>query len=107
MTANQVESTVTEQNPPAADQDLILQLTNVKKHFNIGGGFLRGRPLVIHAVDDVSFSIKRGETLGLVGESGCGKTTLGQTIVRLYEPTAGSIVFRGQEIGKLGAKQMR
>ncbi|MCO5222548.1 MAG: ATP-binding cassette domain-containing protein [Thermomicrobiales bacterium] len=67
----------------------------------------RGRPLVIHAVDDVSFSIRKGETLGLVGESGCGKTTLGQTIVRLYEPTAGSIVFKGDEIGTLGPKQMR
>ncbi len=105
-----VEQTMNATNGAAAapaDGDLILQLTNVKKHFNIGGGMLRGRPLVIHAVDDVSFSIRKGETLGLVGESGCGKTTLGQTIVRLYEPTAGSIKFKGDEIGKLGGKQMR
>lgn len=102
--AVQTEDTASVNSP---NEDPILQLTNVKKHFTIGGGLLHGRPLVIHAVDDVSFSIRKGETLGLVGESGCGKTTLGQTIVRLYEPTAGSIKFKGDEIGKLGGKQMR
>ncbi len=107
MTANRTRTAPADQNGSEIEQDQILQLTNLKKYFDIGGGFLRGRPLVIHAVDDVSFSIRRGETLGLVGESGCGKTTLGQTIVRLYEPTAGSIVFRGQDITRLGAKQMR
>jgi oligopeptide transport system ATP-binding protein len=61
----------------------------------------------IRAVDDVSFSVKRGETLGLVGESGCGKTTLGQTVIRLYDPTAGKIVFNGTDLAKLSPGQMR
>src|SRR5215211_306258 len=85
----------------------ILRIEHVKKYFKAGGGFLGGKAVTIHAVDDVSFSLRKGETLGLVGESGCGKTTLGQTIVRLYEPTAGSIIFRGNDISKLGHKQMR
>ncbi len=79
----------------------------MKKHFTIGGGFLQGKGLTIQAVDDVSLTIHKGETFGLVGESGCGKTTLGQTIVRLYEPTSGRIIFKGDDISHLSAKQMR
>src|SRR5919205_1110166 len=85
----------------------ILRIENLKKYFKIGGGFLGGSGLVIRAVDDVSFSVKRGETFGLVGESGCGKTTLGQTIIRLYEPTEGKINFNGTNLSKLSAGQMR
>lgn len=97
------------QNDTEASQngEIILELKGIRKHFQIGGGLMRGRPLVIHAVDDISFTLRKGETLGLVGESGCGKTTLGQTIVRLYEPTAGSILFKGHDISRLGARQMR
>lgn len=94
--------------PDGALQDDILEVRNLKKYFVTGGGFLaRGTELTIRAVDDVSFSIRRGETFGLVGESGCGKTTLGQTIIRLYNPTAGNIVFNGTDISTLGANELR
>ena len=94
--ANQFGSDAETQSAGPADE--ILRVENLKKYFTIGGGFLAGKGLTIHAVDDVSLSVRRGETFGLVGESGCGKTTLGQTIVRLYEPTAGRIVFNGDDI---------
>lgn len=88
--------------------DTILDVQNLKKHFHVGGGFLARRAaLNIRAVDDVSFSIIRGETFGLVGESGCGKTTLGQTIIRLYNPTSGTINFNGTDISTLNAAEMR
>ncbi|MBR4501078.1 MAG: ABC transporter ATP-binding protein [Clostridia bacterium] len=76
-------------------QDL-LEVRGLKEYFDINMGFFRTRPL--KAVDDVSFSIRRGETLGLVGESGCGKTTVGRTILHLYKPTAGTVVYDGMEI---------
>src|SRR5215211_1113414 len=85
----------------------ILRIEHVKKYFKAGGGFLGGNAITINAVDDVSFSVKRGETFGLVGESGCGKTTLGQTIIRLYEPTEGRIIFNGTDLSHLDAGQMR
>src|SRR4051794_38672300 len=85
----------------------ILRVENLKKYFQSGGGFLGGKKLTIRAVDDVSFSIKPGETFGLVGESGCGTTTLGQTIIRLYNPTEGNVFFNGKEIGHLTLRQMR
>lgn len=72
--------------------DAILQVSNLEKHFRVG----RGK--ILRAVDNVSFAIQRGKTLGLVGESGCGKTTLGRTILRLHEPTSGTILYRGEPI---------
>ncbi len=89
------------------DSKSILQIKNLKKYFHVGGGFLGGEGLTIRAVDDVSFSVRPGETFGLVGESGCGKTTLGQTIIRLYDPTEGKIIFDGTDISTFGARQMR
>jgi len=74
----------------------LVEVKNLKQYFHAGGSFLK--PKYIKAVDDVSLYINKGETLGLVGESGCGKTTLGRTILRLYEPTAGQIFFDGQDI---------
>jgi oligopeptide/dipeptide ABC transporter ATP-binding protein len=87
---------------------VLLKVTNLKKHFRIGGGLIVNRAgRVLKAVDGVTFDIRRGETFGLVGESGCGKTTLGQTIVRLYEPTSGNIVFDGIDISALSDEKLR
>lgn len=76
--------------------DTLVEVRNLKEYFNIATGAFTTRPL--KAVDDVSFSIHRGETLGLVGESGCGKTTVGRTLLHLYKPTAGQIFFDGKEV---------
>ncbi len=91
----------------AGKSDHILEVSGLTKHFEIGGGLLGRTRQVIRAVDQVSFSIRRGETFGLVGESGCGKTTLGQTIIRLYDPTSGQIVFNGNDISTMGANELR
>ena len=80
--------------------DTILEVRNLKKYFKTRSG-------VVHAVDDCTFTFKRGKTLGVVGESGCGKSTTGRCILRLIEPTSGSIVFNGQEITKLGRREMK
>ena len=74
----------------------LIEIKHLKEYFNINVGFLKTKPL--KAVDDVSFTIKRGETLGLVGESGCGKTTVGRTILNLYKPTDGEIIYDGKPI---------
>jgi oligopeptide transport system ATP-binding protein len=85
----------------------LLELRNVKKYFPIRKGLLQREVARVHAVDDVSFAIRRGETLGLVGESGCGKSTLGRTIIRLLDPTAGDILFEGKSIARLGTRELR
>ena len=87
-------------------QDNILELHGLKKYFRIKSKKMFGEHLTLKAVDNVSFSIKRGEIFGLVGESGCGKTTLGRTAVRLYDPTDGQIIFNGQDITKLDHKDL-
>jgi oligopeptide transport system ATP-binding protein len=84
----------------------LLELSDVQKYFAVGGG-IGGRHQQLQAVDGVSLVVEQGETLGLVGESGCGKSTLARCIVRLHEPTAGSIVFEGQDITKLSARRLR
>jgi oligopeptide/dipeptide ABC transporter ATP-binding protein len=85
----------------------LLEVRHLSKRFPIRGPIL-GNPVgQVHAVDNVSFSIRRGETLGLVGESGCGKSTLGRTILRLMEPSAGQVFFEGVDIAQLNASAMR
>jgi len=89
-------------------EDTILEVKNLKMYFPVGSGFLSRKPVgYVKAVDDVSFTVKRGETLGLVGESGCGKTTTGRAILQLYKPTAGQVIFDGQDLTSMNTKTMR
>ena len=89
-------------------EEVILEVRNLVKHFTVSGAGLFGRHVgLIRAVDGVSFSIQKGETLGLVGESGCGKTTTGRCILQLERPTAGEIIFEGQDLTKLSLDQLR
>ena len=93
---------------PAPAGDVILEVRNLVKHFHIGGGgFLGGHAAVVKAVDDVSLSIRRGETLGLVGESWCGKTTTGRCILMLERPTSGQVIFEGRDLTSLGTAELR
>ncbi len=85
----------------------LLEVQSLKTYFPIRKGLLQREVAHVHAVDDVTLSVRAGETLGLVGESGCGKSTLGRTIVRLLEPTEGSVVFEGRDISKLGRHALR
>ncbi|MCX5735489.1 MAG: dipeptide ABC transporter ATP-binding protein [candidate division NC10 bacterium] len=87
--------------------DSLLQVRDLKKYFEIKRGFFWGEPAKVHAVDGVSFDLLRGETLGLVGESGCGKSTTGRLILRLIEATAGDVLFEGTSIFKAGKSEMR
>lgn len=89
------------------NKDAIIEVKNLKKYFPIKGGML-GRPLgMVKAVDGVSFRIARGTTMGLVGESGCGKTTVGRTLLRLTDKTEGTVLFEGQDVHALPREELR
>ena len=87
--------------------DDLVRVENLVKHFVIGGGFLGGTPTIVKAVDDISFTVKKGETLGLVGESGSGKTTTGRLLLRLIEPSSGKVYFGDQEVFGLSRAGMQ
>ena len=95
-------------HPAAEDPEALLVVSEVKKHFPIRQGiFFKRQVGAVKAVDGVSLSVRRGDTLGLVGESGCGKSTLGRVITKLHDPTAGSVLFEGRELANLNVTQMR
>jgi oligopeptide transport system ATP-binding protein len=87
--------------------EALLEVADLVKHFSVGGGLFGGAAGLVRAIDGVSFSIRRGETLGLVGESGCGKTTTGRCILQLERPTSGRIVFEGADLTTMAADKLR
>ncbi|GIV96140.1 MAG: ABC transporter ATP-binding protein [Herpetosiphonaceae bacterium] len=87
--------------------EILLDVRNLRKYFPIRGGLLQKVVAQVKAVDDVSFTVRRGETLGLVGESGCGKTTTGRAILRLVEPTSGEVFFEGRDVLKARGKELK
>ena len=89
----------------SSNRETCLEVQNLKKYFELKAGLFK-KPNILKAVDDVSFSIAKGETMGLVGESGCGKTTIGRTVLKLYDPTAGKILYDGEDITGLDDGQM-
>ena len=101
-------TTESQGNVQGADGDILLDIRNLRMYFPVTAGIVFQRAVAhIKAVDGVTFSVRRGETLGLVGESGCGKTTTGRCILQLYKPTGGEIYFEGQELNRMNTRQMR
>jgi len=90
------------------EMDVLLEVNNLIKYFPITSGLFLQRVIAqVKAVDGVSFALSKGETLGLVGESGCGKTTVGRSILQLYRPTAGQVIFQGKDLCRLSEKELR
>ncbi|WP_131113953.1 ABC transporter ATP-binding protein [Lichenihabitans psoromatis] len=87
--------------------DVLLEARHLSKHFHLGGRFTAGGRRTLRAVDDVSLTVRRGETLGLVGESGCGKSTLGRCLLRLYDPSSGTVLFEGTDITQASTRDLR
>ena len=87
--------------------EILIEIKNLKKYFEIKKGFFGRDVKYLKAVDDISFYIRRGETLGLVGESGCGKSTIGRTIIRLYKPTDGEIIYNGKDISEIPKRKLK
>ncbi len=98
---------MSESMPHPPERVPLVQVQSLVKHFRLPGGWLSGEPRILHAVDDVSLEVYPGEVLGVVGESGCGKTTLGRCILRLVEPTSGQITFDGRDLLALKGRALR
>jgi oligopeptide transport system ATP-binding protein len=103
-----VSTTIEKRKHTDANREVILQVTDLKKHFPITSGVIVQRQVgAVRAVDGVSFNVYKGETLGLVGESGCGKSTTGRTVLQLYRPTSGSVQFEGKELTTMKGEELR
>jgi oligopeptide/dipeptide ABC transporter ATP-binding protein len=88
-------------------ENVILEVNNLTKYFPVTSGLFRRKVAEVKAVDGVTFAVHRGETLGLVGESGCGKTTVGKCVLQLYRPTSGEVIYQGQDLARLSEKELR
>ncbi len=98
---------MTDQPSPSNGKPNLIEIKELVKYFPVRGGLLQRVVAWVQAVDNISFSIREGETLGLVGESGCGKTTVGRTMLRLIEPTSGSVLFQGVDVARLRGKDLK
>lgn len=101
------EDTTAKDEEKESDDDYLLVVNDLKEYFPISKSLIKSNTVYLKAVDGVSLKLKAGHTIGIVGESGCGKTTLGRTILRLYEPTAGEVIFEGKHIEKLKGNALR
>lgn len=101
------EDTTAKDEKKDSDDDYLLVVNDLKEYFPISKSLIKSNTVYLKAVDGVSLKLKAGHTIGIVGESGCGKTTLGRTILRLYEPTAGEVIFEGKHIEKLKGNALR
>ncbi len=101
------DTVIPQQASPSGDRDVLLKVEGLEKHFPIKKGILQRQVGAVKAVDGIDFEVRKGETLGVVGESGCGKSTMGRVITRLQDPTGGKVTFEGQDITHLSTAKMR